>query len=116
MAWLERIPPSLGLYVGPACWLVSTQLNYSLAASICGWGGSTTIGVIALVLALLSLCGAAFAWRGWRAAPAGRSVEASDSHYPAKFLAGMGVITGLLFAAVIALQGSAAFFLEACAR
>lgn len=103
------------MFAGPVAWLISTQLNYSLAASLCGPLGGT-IGAAAIGLILLSLAGGAVSLSYWRAQPAGLSLEDTTTRIPDKLIAGAGILMGLLFAAVIALQGSAALFLDGCAR
>lgn len=103
------------VFAGPAAWLVSTQLNYSLAASLCG-PQATVVLYIATGLILFSLLGSAVSFVQWRAQPRVLRLEDTDTRIPRKLLAGLGVLLGLLFASVIALQASALLFLQGCVR
>jgi hypothetical protein len=113
--WLARLLPYGGILLGPEAWLVSTQTNYSLAASLCGENASV-IGLIGLGLVIVSLAGSLVSVVSWRQQPRILRVEDSDVGVPLKFISGMGALMGLLFAAVIALQASALLFLQGCAR
>jgi len=103
-----------GIYLGPFAWIVSTQLNYSLAANLCG-PSSHMIAYVAGGLILLSLVGAALSFTAWQRL-GHANPDDSSSYAPHKFMAGMGTVMGVLFALVIALQGTATFLLEGCAR
>ena len=71
---------------------------------------------------IVSLMGAglkldtALGWRSWRRAPHDVGIDAVESYLPKKLVAAAGIFSGLLFAAVILLQGSATLFLAGCAR
>lgn len=103
------------VFAGPAAWLISTQLNYSLAASLCG-PQAHAIFFTALGLIGLSLLGSLVCWLQWRAQPSALRIEDTETRVPSKLMAGLGILLGLLFAAVIALQVSALLFLEGCVR
>jgi hypothetical protein len=103
------------MFAGPVAWLISTQLNYSLAASLCG-PQANAIAYVALGLILVSLLGSAVSWRQWRAQPAILRLEDTDTRIPQKLTAGLGTLLGLLFATIIALQASALLFLDGCMR
>jgi hypothetical protein len=104
-----------GLAVGPAAWAVDTQLNYSLVDWACGKGWNPT-PAIAAVLVLISLAGAASSFVAWhRHDGPGMPLPEQDGH-PRHLLSGIGVAAGLLFAAVIALQGLGGLLLESCLR
>jgi hypothetical protein len=115
MSHLASRAAGVFVFAGPVAWLISTQLNYSLAASLCG-DHANAIVFDALGLILLSLMGSAVSWWRWRAQPRVLRLEDTDTSIPHKLLAGLGVLLGLLFATVIALQASALFFLSGCVR
>jgi hypothetical protein len=103
-----------GLAAGPACWALNTQLNYALVPWFCE-RGHNAVPVIAAVLAVLSLAGAASSWLAFgRHDDPGTHME-QDGH-PRYLLSGIGVAAGVLFALVIAMQGTAAFILDPCLR
>ncbi len=114
--WLDRAAPWTGLFAGPVAWLISTSVNYTFAVLVCGWGTMSTALPLALVLAAISLASSVLAFLSWRRQPRNEPVDSPDSHLPRKLVAGTGVLSGLLFAAVIVLQGSATLFMAGCAR
>jgi hypothetical protein len=92
-----------GLASGATAWATSTQLNYALAGT--GHGDFPVVPVLALVLAAIALAGGALSWRAWRQSP--ESVATPATGIPHAFLAGVGTMSAILFAAVIVLQGLA---------
>jgi hypothetical protein len=110
----SRIAGAL-IFAGPVAWLISTQLNYALAASLCG-PQANVIAYDALGLILLSLLGSAVSGWRWLQQPRVLRLEDTDTSIPQKLTAGLGILMGLLFAAVIALQASALLFLSGCVR
>src|SRR3954466_60103 len=100
--WIEKGLPAAGLYAGPVAWLVSTQANYALVPWVCAHK-VRVIPAVALALIAASLFGAFLSWRAYavrRASPGGGG-------RPHRFLAGVGVLTAVLFALVIAVHGAA---------
>jgi len=107
--------PSAGLAMGPAAWAIDTQLNYALVQWACGRAWNP-IPVIAGVLVLVSLAGAASSLLAWRRHNGpGMAMPEQDGH-PRYLLSGIGVAAGLLFGIVIALQGLAGLLLGPCLR
>jgi hypothetical protein len=104
-----------GLALGPGAWALSTQANYSLA----GWGctaHANPITLLALLLVLTALAGAAMSWRAWSVAGPRRGILLQDDGRPASFLALLSMLIALLFAAVILMQGAAGLILTGCER
>jgi len=104
-----------GLALGPLCWALSTQINYSLVPWTCqrGWN---VLPVIAAVLALISLAGALSSWLAWRRHDEREVHLPEHDGHPRYLVSGIGVGAGLLFGLVIALQGAAALILDPCLR
>jgi hypothetical protein len=102
-----------GLVSGPLAWAISTQLNYSLVNWQCNRQMPIVLP-IALALALLSLLGGALSWRAKRRGGAAFKPERTRS--TENFLANLGILSALLFALVIIMQGSAALILDGCVR
>jgi len=113
--WWQAGVPSAGLFAGAAAWLVSTQLNYALVTWICANGMSWIVPATAAVLTAMSLAGGFLSWRAWGVADLS-SAEDSTNAQPRRLLAGIGMLSAVLFALVIALQGSAALVLHGCER
>src|SRR3954463_2704593 len=103
------------IFAGPVAWLISTQLNYSLASSLCGTDANV-IAYVAGALILFSLLGSAISWRRWMGQPRVLRLEDTETSIPQKLTAGLGILMGLLFATIIALQASALLFLQGCVR
>jgi hypothetical protein len=104
-----------GLAAGPAAWAASTQGHYAAAAWTCERFAGL-LPVSALVLAAVALAGAALSWRAWRVAGAPVAVLSEQDGRPSAFLAATSALTGLLFAAVIVMQGAAGLILAGCER
>jgi hypothetical protein len=104
--------PAAGFGFGAIAWATSTELNYALAPKVCviHW---PLVPVAAAILALIALGGAGTSgialWSD-RHLPR-KAVQGGVSH---KMVASIGVLAGLLFAAIIVMQGLANFFLSGC--
>jgi hypothetical protein len=105
--------PSAGLISGPLAWGISTQLNYALAPFACS-SGLPLIEIVATALVAFSLVGTLFSWQAWRRLHDGMDVNAPNSHAPHLMIAVLGIAAGLLFGLVVAMQGTAALFLDGC--
>jgi hypothetical protein len=105
--------PSAGLIGGPLAWGISTQLNYALSPWLCDTS-VPVVELIATVLVILSLAGALLSWRALRHLRDGPGIDAPTSYAPHRMIALVGVAAGLLFALIIAMQGTAALFLDGC--
>jgi hypothetical protein len=100
--WREGVP-SAGLFTGAAAWMISTQLNYALAGWVCAAGAGWLVPVLAALLVASSLAGGFLSWLAWgNAAPA--PIADSTVARPRRFLAGLGMLSAVLFALVIASQ------------
>jgi len=100
------VRPSAGLVAGPAAWLLSTQVNYALTPWVCAHQ-VRIIPAVALALAALSLGGGFLSLRAYR------STGATPVH---RFLASIGIMMAVLFAAAILVQGAAGFVFHGCER
>jgi len=94
-----------GFAMGPFAWGASTQANYTWVTLSCDAGVSSTT-LLTLVFALISLTGACLSWRALRSlqsAPA----EAPYKPRTERFVAGLGIGMGFLFALAILFQFAA---------
>ena len=99
-----------GLLSGPGAWALSTQLNYALVP----WDCPRQLGVVpwtALLLVLFALGGGALSWRALR-----RPDIVARPERTARFIALLGIWAALLFALIVALQGSAGLVFTGCER
>lgn len=106
--------PSSGLYVSPAAWLISTQLNYMLPGVTCSTGMPLVL-VAGLALALVSALSGLLSWRAWRAL-AGPQPFGQEEDRPHGFVALLGTAAAVLFTLVFLLHASANLFLTGCER
>lgn len=66
------------------------------------------------MLVLIAIGGAFLSWQAWWRLHDGIDVNAPGSHAPHLMIAVIGVAAGLLFGLVVAMQGTAALFLDGC--
>jgi len=104
-----------GLAAGPFAWALSTQGHYAGVPWACG-NPVRFMPLTAAVLVLVALSGSFLSWRAWRNRRADPVIQSSPSGAPHGFIAGVGALGGILFAAVIAMQGIAALILTGCER
>ena len=67
-------------------------------------------------MALVAIAGALLSWGAWVPAVGIQSLEDVRGGRPRQLLAGIGVLSGVLFALVIVMQGAAALVLSGCER
>ncbi|PBB52535.1 hypothetical protein CK223_29290 [Mesorhizobium loti] len=102
-----------GLLSGPLAWAVSTQLNYAVVEWQCA-RRIPVIPFIALVLAIMSLVGGALSWRARQ--QGGASFKPERTRGTEAFVANLSILTAVLFALVIIMQGAASLILDECVR
>lgn len=115
MRWWDEGAPAAGLFAGAIAWLISTQLNYALVAWVCSAGARWVTPAAATALMAVSLGGGLLSWRAWANAGPAPAPDSSIAS-PRRLLAGIGVLSALLFALVIGLQGTAGLILQGCER
>jgi hypothetical protein len=113
--WLEKGWPSAGLFIGPAAWGISTELNFALAPVDCATQ-LPLVPISAAILALIALAAGWLSWRAWQRTPKLQGIDDAGAALPHRFLAGMGIGAATLFTAVIVMQGLATLFLNGCER
>ena len=111
--WRRGVPWA-GLAAGPGAWAVNLQANYAAVPWICAHRVNF-VPTLALVLASFALAGAVLSWQAWRAASSVGD-ETGSGGAPAHLLAGISIMSGILFALVILTQGAAALVLDGCER
>ncbi|MER8392494.1 hypothetical protein NKH98_13305 [Mesorhizobium sp. M0833] len=102
-----------GLLSGPLAWAVSTQLNYAVVEWQCAHG-IPVIPVVALMLTVLALLGGALSWRARQ--QGGAAFKPDRARGTEDFVANIGILSALLFALVIVMQGAASLILDGCLR
>jgi len=104
---------SAGIWIGALAWAVSTQLNYALVPWMCT-NGLRVAPWIAALLVLTALGGGLWSALAFRHRTGRLETNTPGAGTPHQMLAVIGILAALLFALVIALQGSANFFLTGC--
>ena len=104
-----------GLALGPLAWGISTQLNYALAPYTCP-RHHLGIAIVALVLTLVSFAGAYWSWRSFRDGGIRAELQDTRGGHPRRMLALFGLLAGVMFGLVTAVQGAAGFILDGCLR
>jgi hypothetical protein len=107
--------PFAGIVVAPAAWLVNTQANYALAPWVCAHQ-IQLVPVVSLLMAAISLAGGFLSWRAYASASVAPFPDSSGAGRPYRFLAGIGIVMAVLFAAVILVQGAAGLVFHGCER
>jgi hypothetical protein len=69
-----------------------------------------------VLLAAVALAGAFLSWRAWSATGGSARYWSVIDGRPFNFWSGVGVLSGVLFAIVILMQGAAGLFLHGCER
>lgn len=108
-----RLSSSAGIWIGAFAWATSTQLNYSLVPWVCA-SGMEIVPLVAGALVVVALVGAWVSWRTFVARAERLETHRPEGGTPFEMLSVLGMATGILFAVIIAMQGSAAFFLSGC--
>ena len=112
-ARLVRWSSSSGIWIGALAWATSTQLNYALVSWVCA-SGIRVIPWIAAALAVLALAGALLSSIAFRYRAGRLETNTPAGGTPHQMLAIVWIASGVLFAVIILLQGSASFFLTGC--
>lgn len=107
--------PSAGIFVGPAAWLLNTQINYALVPWICAHRVSL-VPIISCIMVLISLLGGFLSWRAFSRSSITPHPDSSGAGRPHRFTAVIGIAMAALFALVILLQGAAGTVLHGCER
>lgn len=106
-----------GVVGAPVAWFAQLQTNYALVPAACR-AAPTSVLVLSSVFFLTLAVGAAWlSWAGWRAED-GTWPKGSDEGPPARrrFLAALGLLTSVLFFAVMVAQAIPTFIVPVCHR
>jgi hypothetical protein len=108
----KSLSAAAGIFAGPAAWIVNTELNYALAARACA-RGFPAVPLVSAVMLAFALAGGSLSWRAWQRAS---EDPGANGGAPDHLLAATGVLTSVLFACVILIQGVAGFVFDGCER
>jgi hypothetical protein len=102
-----------GLLLAPVAFLVNLELGYALVRHACRTDSLLAVHAVHLGCLLLALAGVLIAYRTRRSADELVSVD-DDRAARTRFMGGLGVTVGLLFAFVILSQWVPGFVLSPC--
>jgi hypothetical protein len=100
-----------GLAAGPAAWAVTFAINYTLVPWQCG-NGVRLAPVISAVGVAVALAGVGLSYHAYQAPQ--RSPDPPLASHTRRFVAGLGMATGGLFALVMVLQLAAGLVFQGC--
>jgi hypothetical protein len=103
-----------GVLLPPVAFLLNLELAYALVPVACGARTVVLVHVVHLVSLALAVFAGVVAWRTWQKSgatwPEGEGGRLSRT----QFMAGLGILMGLMFAVVILAQWIPSFILDPC--
>jgi hypothetical protein len=97
-----------GLVASPAAWAIHHQVGAYLNFTDCRTGGAAVIVLVGLACLAVALLGGWLSFGAWRALPETRGSP--------RFIATLGLMSGVLFSLTILMQMAAAAILPPCFR
>lgn len=94
----------IGLLLPPVAWALQLQTLYMLAQYVCANGNPLTFHLASIIALILSLLGGFVAWRSWQQTGANEPAKSPGPLPRSRFMAALGVLTGMLFTVVIFAQ------------
>lgn len=94
----------IGMLLAPAAWIAQLQTLYLTSEYGCAYSDFFWNHVVSFAALLLSLSGLFVAWREWKAAGSSTEDASGKPISRRRFMAMVGILTGLLFSAVIVAQ------------
>lgn len=102
-----------GLLLAPAAFLANLELGYALVPAACRINSARPVHAVHLVCLLLAIAGVLIAYGNRRSAgELGAGVDGRAAR--TRFMGGLGIAVGLLFALVIVSQSIPGFVLSPC--
>ena len=103
-----------GLLLAPAAFLLNLEVSYAAVTRACFDTGRGLIYLIQFGCLALAVLGTFVAWRTWRAEGSAWPGQTGGPAGRARFMAGLGLLTGALFILVMLAQGIPGFILSPC--
>jgi hypothetical protein len=103
-----------GVLLPPIAFLLNLEVAYALVPTACSAQTVVLVHLVHLVSLTLAVSGGVVGWRTWQRSGATWPGGAGGRLGRTQFLAGLGALTGLLFAAVIVAQWIPSFILDPC--
>lgn len=103
-----------GLLLAPAAFLLNLEVAYALVPAACASSTRVLVHLVHAVCLLLAAFGVLTAGRMWRLTGETWPGEAGGRLSRSRFMAGIGLLTSLLFVMVIVAQWIPSFVLNPC--
>jgi hypothetical protein len=104
----------IGLLVPPAAFLLNLEAAYALVPAACKAGSVVVVHLVHLIFMGLAIFGSVVAWRTWRRSGAAWPGGSGGRIGRTQFMAGLGVLMGIMFVGVILAQWIPSFILDPC--
>ena len=104
----------IGVLVPPTAFLINLEVAYALVPRACGSRTVLLVHLVHLVTLALAVYGGVVALRTWRRSGATWPGGGGGRIGRTQFMAGLGMLMGLMFVAVIVAQWIPSFILDPC--
>lgn len=111
------LPIWAGILGVPALWAIDFSLKYVLSEWVCLHGGLSLMHWTTGIFFVLSVIMGLLCWRTWRRTGAALPESTEGGPLPrTRFLAGVSLLTVLLFTLLILAEGLPPFFMDPCPK
>lgn len=103
-----------GLLLPPVAFLISLEVAYALVPAACISRNQLPVHLVHFICLVLALFGGLVAWRSWKTIGTTWPGEEGGPLARSRFMAGVGVLTSIMFALVIVAMWVPSFVLDPC--
>jgi hypothetical protein len=104
----------IGLLLAPTAFLINLEVAYALVPAACSSRNQLPVHLVHLTCLLLAVIGLLTAWRSWNVAGATWPGDRGEPLARSRFMAGLGLLSSVLFALIIVAQWIPSFVLDPC--
>jgi hypothetical protein len=104
----------VGILLPPFAWFLHQQLSYMLVPWACSTGRQFILYGVTLAMLLLAIGSGLTARQSWRRLGRDEPHEAGEVVARSRFMAIVGMLSGVMFSLVILARGIPSFILNAC--
>jgi hypothetical protein len=105
-----------GILAGPMAMLIQLQANYALELLACDLRQKWFLHLVALLALVISASSALLSWSAWRRAGSSWEEDGDGGIPRIRFMAGIGILMGVLFSLTIIAQWIPIFIYSPCLR
>lgn len=107
-------PLALGMLAPPVIWAARIGASYVLVPYVCARDATLLLQMLTLGALLGIAWAGVVAWRSWKATSNLDQVEFGGTEARARFMALAGMLSSVLFFAVVVAEGLAVFMVDPC--